>query len=77
MLTYSKILNKYYDPDNNNVVYVTNMIQCAKYLKHGCVDDLVDIIYSGQKREDTLVFVFVKSQRVKDLYKKWQNHELD
>ena len=76
MLVYSKILGKYYDADNDGVVYLTNMIQVAKYLNNGAADDLVDILYSGTARPDTLVFVFRKSPHVKELYRKWQAHEL-
>lgn len=76
MLVYSKILGKYYDADNDGVVYVTNMLQCQRFLNNGAVDDLVDILYSGTKRPDTLVFVFRKSPHIKELYRKWQAHEL-
>lgn len=75
MRTYSRLLNKYYNDDE--VVYVANMLQCARYMKNGAAEDLVDILYDGVKREDTLVFVFQKTQRIRDLYKKWQNHELN
>ena len=75
MITYSKILNRYYDSDN--AVYITNMLQCQRYLNNGASEDLVDILYSGTRRNDTLVFVFNKTQLVKELYQKWQNHELD
>ena len=77
MLTYSRLLNKYYDADNNNVVYVVNILQAARYLKNGAQEDLVDILYDGVKREDTLVFVFQKSPRIRELYRKWQAHELN
>lgn len=75
MKIYSRLLNRYYNDDE--VVYVANMLQCARYMKNGAAEDLVDILYDGVKREDTLVFVFQKSQRIRDLYKKWQNHELN
>ena len=74
MMTYSKILGKYYDSDN--AVFITSMLQCQRYLNNGAAEDLVDILYSGTKREDTLVFVFRKSPLIKELYKKWQAHEL-
>lgn len=74
MMTYSKILGKYYDSDN--VVYITSMLQCQRYLNNGAAEDLTDILYSGTKRDDTLVFVFRKSPLIKELYKKWQAHEL-
>lgn len=77
MLTYSKILNKYYDPDNNSVVYVANMVQVARYFKNGGQKYLVDILYDGVKREDTLVFVFEKTPEIKELYRKWNAHELN
>lgn len=75
-MTYSKILNKYYDPENGNVVYVSNMLQAQRYLKNGASEELVDILFTDTKREDSLVFVFLKTPRIKELYKKWQAHEL-
>lgn len=75
MKVYSRLLNRYYNDDE--VVYVANMLQCARYMKNGAAEDLVDILYDGVKREDTLVFVFQKTQRIRDLYKKWQSHELN
>jgi hypothetical protein len=53
------------------------MLQCQRYLNNGAAEDLVDILYSGTKREDTLVFVFNKSPLIKELYRKWQAHELN
>lgn len=76
MTTYSKILRKYYD--NSNVIYISNMIQAYKYLNSSeeVVNDLVDIIYSGN-RKDCLVFVFNRTPLIKELYTKWQSHELE
>ena len=76
MNTYSRMFNKYYDSDN--VVYVTNFQQVYKYLNASeeVANDLVDILYSGT-RKDCLVFVFNKSKLIKELYRKWQTHELD
>ena len=75
MQTYSKLLNRTYDP--KDVIYVANMLQCARYMKNGACVDLVDILYDGVKRDDTLVFVFQKTPLIKELYRKWQAHELD
>lgn len=75
MLKYSTLFNKTYDTEN--AVYITSMLQCQKYLNNGAVEDFVDILYSGTKREDTLVFVFRKTPLIKELYRKWQNHELN
>ena len=75
MLTYSKLLGKYYDAEN--VVFITNMLQCQRYLNNGAAEDFVDILYSGTKHKDSLVFVFQKTPLVKELYRKWQAHELN
>ena len=74
MMNFSKLFNRYYDAEN--VVFITNMLQCQKYLNNGATGDLVDILYSGTKHKDTLVFVFQKTPLVKELYRKWQAHEL-
>ena len=77
MITYSRLLGKSYDPDNNSVVYIPNMVQCAKFLKNGASEDLVDILYENTRRENSLVFVFRKTPLIQELYKKWQAHELE
>lgn len=77
MEAYSKLLNRYYNPDSANVVYVTNPVQVVRFLNNGGVNDLCDILYSGTKRPDTLVFVFQKTPLIRELYEKWKNHELN
>ena len=77
MIVYSRLLNKYYDADNSNVVYIANMVQCAKFLKNGASEDLVDLLYENTRRDNSLVFVFKKTPLIKELYRKWQAHELD
>ena len=74
MRVYSRLLNRYYDSDN--VVYLVNWLQVAKYMKNGGEEFLVDILCDKAKKEDTLVFVFEKSPLIKELYRKWNNHEL-
>ena len=71
----SRITNKEYNPDNSSVVYLTNLVQCYKYLQNGAEVDLVDILYNNTKN-DCLVFVFNKSELIKNLYKEWQEHNL-
>lgn len=72
----SKLFNKSYDPDK--VAYISNFQQVYKYLNASeeAVDDLVDILYSGT-RKDCLVFVFRKTPLIQELYRKWQAHELN
>ena len=74
-MAYSKLLSKFYDPSNNNVAYISNMLQAARYLQNGAQEDLVDILFAGTKN-DGLVFVFRKSELIQGLYKRWQNHDL-
>ena len=76
MQSYSKLLNKYYDPDNS--IYISNFQQVYKYLNASeeVAENLVDILYSGT-RKDCLVFVFNKTPIMQELYKKWQAHELN
>jgi len=76
MQTYSKLLNKYYDPES--VIYISNFQQVYKYLNASeeVAENLVDILYSGT-RKDCLVFVFNRTPIMQELYKKWQAHELN
>ena len=75
MKTYSRLLNKYYDPDS--AIYISNFQQVYRYLNASeeVVENLVDILYEGT-RKDCLVFVFKKTPIMKELYLKWQAHEL-
>ena len=77
MRKYSQILGKWYEADDWNLAYLTNMLQVKRYLSNGASEDLVDILFTGTKREDSLVFVFKKTPLIKELYKKWQAHELN
>lgn len=76
MLTFSRMFGKYYDSDK--VIYLTNFQQVYKYLNASeeVAENLVDILYSGT-RKDCLVFVFNKTPLMQELYRKWQNHELN
>lgn len=75
MQTYSNLFRKYYDADN--AVYVVNMLQAAKYMKNGGEEFLVDILCDKAKKPDTLVFVFEKAPLIRELYRKWNAHELN
>lgn len=78
MRVYSRILNRYYDTDQSKVVYLTNLKQVYAYLNAAdeVADSLLDILYSGT-RKDCLVFVFEKTPLIKELYRKWNAHELN
>ena len=55
-----------------------NTQQVYKYFNASdeAINYLVDILYSGT-RKDCLVFVFEKSPLIKELYRKWNSHELN
>jgi hypothetical protein len=70
----SKITGKTYEP--SDCIYLTNPIQCQKYLKYLGADFFLDILYTSEKREDALVFVWKKCPETRDAKIKWDNHEL-
>ena len=74
-MVYSELLKRHYDPSNSSVVYISNMVQCHRYLQNGAKEDLVDILFEETKN-DCLVFVFKKSPLIQELYQRWQNHSL-
>lgn len=63
----SVVTDRYYEQEE--MVYITNTAQIAKYLKHGAV--LYDLIEVDGK----LTGAFSKKE-TKDLYAKWQRREL-
>lgn len=70
----SKITGKTYEP--SDCVYLTNPIQCQKYLKYLGEDFFLDILYTSNKREDSLVFVWQKCPETKEAKRLWDNHEI-
>jgi hypothetical protein len=70
----SKITGKTYEP--SDCVYLTNPVQCQKYLKYLGEDFFLDILYTSHKKEDALVFVWKKCPETKRAKFMWDNHEL-
>lgn len=70
----SKITGKTYEP--SDCIYLTNPIQCQKYLKYLGVEFFLDILYTSDKREDALVFVWKRCPETREAKQKWDNHEL-
>lgn len=64
---------EYYEQD---AVYVANMLQAQRYLSNLGPDYLLDILYTGTYRKDTLVFVFKKCPETRKAKELWDNHEL-
>lgn len=61
----------------NNCVYVTNMLQAQKYLAHLGPQYLLDILYTGTHRKDSLVFVFMRCPETRKAKELWDRHELN
>ena len=62
--------------DETNCIYITNMIQCQKYLSYLGPEYLLDILYTGTKRKDSLVFVFKKCNETRIAKELWNDHKL-
>lgn len=71
MINFSRLRNCYYD--DNDVIYIVNMKQNYKYINAGIIDELIDVING---KDDKLVLVWKKSERLKELYTLWNKHEL-
>lgn len=70
----SKITGKTYDP--SNAVYLTNPVQCQRYFKFLGDEHFLDILFTSEKREDALVFVWERCSETREAKLKWDNHEL-
>lgn len=68
----SKVTGNSYFP-GKDTVYISNMRQSQLYMRNGA--QLLDILYDNT-RNDALVFVFSRSE-TRELYEKWNNHELE
>ena len=74
-LVKSKITGQEYN--ETDCVYVTNMLQCQRYLSFLGPEYLLDILYTGTYRKDSLVFVFKKCPETRKAKELWDNHELN
>lgn len=70
----SKITGKTYDP--SSAVYLTNPVQCQRYFKFLGDEQFLDILFTSEKREDALVFVWNRCPETREAKIKWDNHEL-
>lgn len=74
-LVKSRITGKEYS--ETDCIYVSNMLQCQRYLSHLGPEYLLDILYTGTYRKDSLVFVFKKCQETRTAKELWDKHELN
>lgn len=61
----------------NNCIYVTNMLQAQRYLSYLGPEYLLDILYTGTHRKDSLVFVFARCEETRKAKELWDKHELN
>ena len=71
----SKITGKEYA--ESDAIYVANMLQAQRYLSYLGPEYLLDILYSGTYRKDSLVFVFKRCPETRKAKELWDNHELN
>ena len=71
----SKLTGKTYEP--SDAIYMTNPRQNQAYAKYlGGWDYFLDMLFTSDKKEDALVFVWKRCPETKDAKIKWDNHEL-
>ena len=70
----SQVTNKEYNPEN--CVYIANMLQAQRYLLHLGAEYLYDVLWTSEKKKDSLVFVFPKCEETREAKRLWDAHEL-
>ena len=70
----SKITGKSYEP--SDAIYLTNPVQCQRYFKFLGDELFLDILFTSERREDALVFVWRRCSETREAKIKWDNHEL-
>jgi hypothetical protein len=60
-----------------DAIYITNMQQAQKYLSFLGPEYLLDILYTGTYRKDSLVFVFKRCAETRKAKELWDAHELN
>ena len=63
--------------DEKSCIYVSNMLQAQRYLSHLGPKYLLDILYTGTYRKDSIVFVFERCAETRRAKELWDNHELN
>lgn len=63
--------------DEKSCIYVSNMLQAQRYLSYLGPKYLLDILYTGTYRKDSIVFVFERCAETRKAKELWDNHELN
>lgn len=74
-LVKSRITGREYN--ETDCIYISNMLQCQRYLSFLGPEYLLDILYTGTHRKDSLVFVFKRCPETREAKELWDNHELN
>ena len=71
----SKVTGKMYDP--SDAIYMTNPRQNQAYAKYlGGWEYFLDMLFTSEKREDALVFVWKRCPETKEAKLLWDQHRL-
>lgn len=70
----SQLTGKQYEP--SECVYISNPTQCAKYCKLLGTEFFMDILFSSEKREDALVYVWKKCPETKEAKRLWDERKI-
>ena len=70
----SKITGKTYEP--SDAIYLTNPLQCQRYFKLLGDDLFLDILFTSERREDALVFVWKRCPETREAKQMWDKHLL-
>ena len=70
----SKITGKTYE--QSEAIYLTNPVQCQRYFKFLGDEPFLDILFTSEKREDALVFVWKRCPDTKKAKELWDKHML-
>lgn len=69
----SKLTGRLYEPSNSTILWIKNCQQVATYLYYdeNVFEDLLDILATKKNGKLEIVWVFQKTNRLKELYNKW------
>lgn len=71
----SELTGRTYEP--SDAIYMTNPKQHFAYAKYfGGWDYFLDMLFTSDKKEDALVFVWKRCPATREAKQKWDNHEL-
>lgn len=58
--------------ENNNEIKIVNLVQVSKYITHGLQPLRIEVGYNNR-----LVFIYDRTDELKELFHKWLDFKLD